>query len=270
MTSRSVPLGALLLLIALTAASAQDTVPVIRSDTVQTATDSVRANRARSLGVDALEFGRRSLRVARRGEQVVFGADSAVADWTGHDDAASRAMRKLSPIAFWVPIAAVATTPLVWIDETRDRHALNAQYAESATAALAMGFVLSRTTKHFIHRARPCTGEPPADVFVGSTTDSLPNCPRGSGVGGYSSFFSEHTMALFAIASAATFQAQRQNDPHAASVAAIAFTGASVFSIGRIYQRHHWLSDVLVGAAVGTASGALAAQLGPAKPRGSR
>jgi membrane-associated phospholipid phosphatase len=270
MTSRSVPLCALILCVALAPASAQDTASAMRRDSASAANDTARLNQARSLRAQTVEFGRRSLRVARRGEQMVFGADSAVAGWTGHDDAASRAIRKLSPIAFWVPIAAVATTPLVWIDEARDRHALNAQYAESATAALAMGFALSRTTKHFIHRARPCTGEPPADVFIGSTTDSLPNCPRGSGVGGYTSFFSEHTMALFAIASAATFQAQRQDDPHAATIAAIAFGAASVFSIGRIYQRHHWLSDVLVGAAVGTASGALAAQLGPGKPARTR
>jgi membrane-associated phospholipid phosphatase len=37
-----------------------------------------------------------------------------------------------------------------------------------------------------------------------------------------------------------------------------------VFSIGRIYQGHHWLTDVVIGAAVGTTSGFLAAQLAPA------
>jgi membrane-associated phospholipid phosphatase len=197
----------------------------------------------------------------------VFGADSAVESWTSHDDRASRTLRKLSPIAFWVPIAAVATTPVVWADEAQDGNAMNAQYARSATAALAFGFIASRTAKYFVHRARPCTGESPGVILVGTLPDSLPPCDKGSHVAGYTSFFSEHTVALFAIASAATFQAQRQNDRNAAPIAAVAFTGASVFSLGRIYQHQHWLSDVLVGAAVGTASGWLGAQLGPRSPR---
>jgi len=81
------------------------------------------------------------------------------------------------------------------------------------------------------------------------------------------SFFSEHTMALFAIAAATSFQAQRQQAANATQLTAITFTTASVFAAGRVYQRHHWLSDVLVGAAVGTASGFLAAQLTPAARR---
>jgi membrane-associated phospholipid phosphatase len=215
----------------------------------------------------AKALGLRSLSLARRGERIVFGADSAVEIWTRRQDPTSGVLRKLSPIAFWVPVAAVASAPLIWADEAQDGHPLNAQYARSATTGLALGFVASRTTKHFLHRARPCTGAAPSDVFVGPPSDSLPNCPKGSGVGSYSSFFSEHTMALFAIASAATFQAQRQNDPRAATVAALTFGSASLFSLGRIYQQHHWLSDVIVGAAVGTASGFVGAQLGPKKPR---
>src|SRR5207244_767836 len=108
-------------------------------------------------------------------------------------------------------------------DEAQDGHDLNAEYARSATTGLALGFVASRTAKHFIHRARPCTGQRPGVVILGSLPDSVPGCPKGSKVGGYASFFSEHTVALFAIASATTFQAQRQNAPNAATVAAVAF-----------------------------------------------
>ena len=70
-------------------------------------------------------------------------------------------------------------------------------------------------------------------------------------------------MSVFAIAAAASFQAQRQNAPNAEVVTATTFSAAAVLAVGRIYQRHHWLSDVIVGAAVGTASGFLGAQLTP-------
>ena len=104
--------------------------------------------------------------------------------------------------------------------EAQDGNNLNAQYARSATEAIALGLVVSRVTKRFVHRARPCTGGAPGDVFVRPPSDTLTECPRGSAVRGYSSFFSEHTMALLAIASAAAFQAQRQNAPNASMLAA--------------------------------------------------
>jgi membrane-associated phospholipid phosphatase len=229
--------------------------------------DSVAPTRLGRIRNRTLALGRSSREVARRTERTIFDTDSAVAQWSRHDDPASRTLRSLSPVAFWVPVVTVTAVPLIWADESQDGHRLNAQYARNAAAALTLGFVASRTTKHFIHRARPCTGREPEDITFRPVADSLPQCPRGSHVSGYSSFFSEHTMALFAIAAAASFQAQRQNAPNAATVTVASFSGASVFSIARIYQRHHWLTDVLVGAAVGTASGFAASQLGPARRR---
>lgn len=231
--------------------------------------DSVRATRLQRAKASAARLGRGALLGARRAGEFIFDADSAVEQWTLHRDAASATARVLAPIAFWVPVAAVITVPVVWADEAEEGHLLNAQYAGSATAALALGLVVSRATKHFVHRARPCTGAPPDRISTRSDTSRLPPCPRSSRVSGSTSFFSEHTMSLFAIASATSFQLQRQNAPNATAITIAAFSGASVFSLARIYQRHHWLSDVIVGAAVGTASGLLAAQLGPA-PRRTR
>src|SRR4051812_36013924 len=142
--------------------------PAIAQDsaTAKAGADTARAGRVERARESAAALGRRSLSIARQGERVVFGADSAVEAWTSHDDRASRAIRRLAPIAFWVPIAAVATTPVVWADEAQDGNATNAQYARNATAALAIGFAASRTAKHFIHRARPCTGESPGVISV--------------------------------------------------------------------------------------------------------
>ena len=68
-------------------------------------------------------------------------------------------------------------------------------------------------------------------------------------------------MAAFAVASALSFQAQRRNDPHIELVAATTFTGATFVGLARMYAHHHWLTDVIAGAAVGTASGFVGAAL---------
>lgn len=246
-----------------TAGLCQDTAAV----TTSRAPDSTAGTRLGRIREQARAFGRSSLRVARQAERTIFTTDSAVARWSLHEDPASRALRAVAPVAFWVPVASVTAVPLIWADEAEDGHRLNAQYARNTAAALTLGFIASRATKHFVHRARPCTGREPDDITVRSLPDSIAQCPLGSHVSSYSSFFSEHTMALFAMAASASFQAQRQDAPNAATITVASFSGATVFSIARIYQRHHWLTDVVVGAAVGTASGFAAAQLAPATRR---
>ncbi|MDQ6829691.1 MAG: efflux RND transporter permease subunit, partial [Gemmatimonadota bacterium] len=108
----------------------------------------------------------------------------------------------------------------------------------------------------------PVYGGRPAAVSLLSMRDTTTSCVRSWGIAHNTSFFSEHAMAVFAIASATSFSAQRLKDPHADAIAAVSFSLASAVGIGRIYQRHHWLSDVLIGAAVG--SGAVTS------PRNSR
>ena len=265
MTSRRLPLAciavAVLVCSAEHVARGQDTAaaPSPAADTAWS-----RLERLRSL---ASAVGHASLSVAQRAERILFDTDSTVAHWSLHNDPASRALRAASPIAFWVPVATVATLPLIWADEAQDNHALNAQYARNTTAGLVLGFVASRLTKRFIHRARPCTGAEPDDISLQPVPDTSARCPRRSYVTSYSSFFSEHTMALFSIAASSTFQAERRNAPNATMIAAVGFSSATLFSVARIYQRHHWLTDVLAGAAVGTASGFVAAQLAPAARR---
>lgn len=227
--------------------------------------DSVRQSKLHRAATRAVEVGRWSLGVARRGAEIVFDVDSTVERWSLHPDRASATLRALSPVAFWVPIAAVGAEPAIWADEAQDGHTINARYARTATIGLGIGFVLSRATKHFVHRPRPCSGAKPNGRPGVSDSSFAPACTLG--VSARTSFFSEHTMALFAIASATSFQAQRQQAANATELTAITFTAASVFAAGRVYQHHHWLSDVLAGAVVGTASGFLAAQLTPAVRR---
>src|SRR6266550_448290 len=114
-----------------------------RDSTGSAAKDSSPLGRVAAVRAGVSKLGRQSLTLARRGERIVFGTDSAVETWTRHQDRTSNTLRKLSPIAFWVPIVAVASTPAIWADEAQDGHQLNAQYAGSATAALALGFIAS-------------------------------------------------------------------------------------------------------------------------------
>src|SRR5439155_17369029 len=112
-------------------------------------------------------------------------------------DRASRLMRGAAPVAFWLPPLATVAAPAIWADERRDGHAINAQNARAATQALALGFIVSRTTKAIGHRARPCSGEPPDSVFLHPVSDPS-RCARERLISAYTSFFSEHTMSAFA------------------------------------------------------------------------
>ncbi len=198
---------------------------------------------------------------ARAGERFVFRADAATDRFARHHDPGNALLRRGAPIAYWTPFAAVAAAPVVWGDALAERRDAAAVYGGSSTAALALGFAVSRAAKHFVHRARPCTDLGPETVSLRSMSDTTTSCFGGWGVAHNTSFFSEHAMAMFAIAAASSFTAQRTNDPHADAIAAVSFSIATAVGVGRVYQRHHWLSDVLVGAAVGTGAGYLAAQI---------
>jgi membrane-associated phospholipid phosphatase len=188
-------------------------------------------------------------REAHRAVDVVFEVDSMTSTWTTRQDPTSRFMRAAAPVAFWIPPMMVVAAPWVWAEESGDRHAINAQYARAATQGLLIGFAVSRTTKALVHRRRPCA------------VDSVPRCPNERLISARSSFFSEHTTAAFSVASAVAFEAVRRNEPNVELISSIGIGTATLVGLGRLYSHHHWLSDVLVGAAVGTASGFAGAAL---------
>lgn len=243
--------------------AAQDTLIVKVSRDSSVSGDSTSGSRLQRLRTAGRRLGGGSIAIARRGARSIFALDSTVELLSRHPDPASGALRYVAPVAFWVPVVAVVATPLVWAEEAQDGNQLNAQYARSATTALALGFLASRATKHFIRRTRPCGMTVAGDSLATGGPTSRCSLVRSD-----ASFFSEHAMAAFAIASAATFQAQRQSAPNANAIAGLAMTAATGVAISRIYQHHHWLSDVVVAAAVGTASGFLSAQLAPRRAAG--
>lgn len=248
------------LLFATRALSGQDSLTTPRPD-------SARLSRLERGKAVAVSLAHQSMTAVRRGADLVFDVDSTVDLWSRRRDPASATLRAVAPVGFWAPVVLVAAEPLIWGDEAQDGHALNAEYARSATSALLLGFVTSRAAKHFVRRSRPCTGAGPNGRFPPADSALAPKAMCSRGIVARASFFSEHTMAVFAVAGATSFQAQRQNASNANVLTATTFSVATALSVARIYQRHHWLSDVIVGAAVGTGAGFLAAQFAPARPR---
>jgi membrane-associated phospholipid phosphatase len=69
------------------------------------------------------------------------------------------------------------------------------------------------------------------------------------------SFWSGHAALTFTVAAASGTVARLDGDPAWPWIYAIGFTAAAGTSYLRLAAEKHWLSDVLVGAAVGTAVG---------------
>jgi undecaprenyl-diphosphatase len=73
----------------------------------------------------------------------------------------------------------------------------------------------------------------------------------------FSSFPSGHSTGSFAFASSITVEAARHWPRHATLVGALAYSGAFLDGVSRVYRDSHWPSDVAAGALVGTMSGLL-------------
>jgi membrane-associated phospholipid phosphatase len=105
---------------------------------------------------------------------------------------------------------------------------------EAILVAWGIGGVL----KQVIGRPRPYVeGSDPYDFELG----------RGYRDAEYRSFPSLHAGGNFAAASALVSES-RQRWPHAAGyIAPVAYGAASLVSLARMYENHHWASDVLLG-----------------------
>jgi membrane-associated phospholipid phosphatase len=82
----------------------------------------------------------------------------------------------------------------------------------------------------------------------------LPDEP-GQSSGAYHSLWSSHTSVAFSIAVAQAMQDTLRDDPAAPWVWGIGLTLAGAVGYFRVAGDAHWLTDVLAGAAVGTAFG---------------
>ena len=82
----------------------------------------------------------------------------------------------------------------------------------------------------------------------------------------YSSFPSGHATGSFAFASSITVEARRHWPEHATLIGALAYGGAFLDGVSRVYRDMHWPSDVAAGALIGTVSGILVTRRQHAHP----
>ena len=75
---------------------------------------------------------------------------------------------------------------------------------------------------------------------------------RGFREEGYGAFPSRHTTGVAAVASALAFEAAHHWPQHAKWVTPLALATPAIVGLGRMYTGHHWSSDVVAGAALGT------------------
>jgi membrane-associated phospholipid phosphatase len=106
--------------------------------------------------------------------------------------------------------------------------------------SIAVAGVLGQATKFMVARARPY-----------ALHGTLPS----EGADDRRSFYSGHTTVAFAAAASAGMLAQLRGDQHWPWVYGVGFTAAAATGWLRIAADKHWLTDVLMGAATGTAVG---------------
>jgi membrane-associated phospholipid phosphatase len=113
-------------------------------------------------------------------------------------------------------------------------------------AAIALSGVGAGAIKMVAGRARPYKSEDNAANF---------GFLRGLRNDAYRSFPSGHTASAFAFAAAVSSETQRWWPDTRWIIGPILYGGATLTGVSRIYNKAHWASDVMAGAALGTFTG---------------
>jgi membrane-associated phospholipid phosphatase len=112
--------------------------------------------------------------------------------------------------------------------------------------AVVLAEILVYGIKGLAGRARPrVEGAEPLDFGFG----------RGVTSGSYRSFPSGHTAAAFATAAVLTSAIGERHPDSRVLAGTLLYSGATLTGISRVYYNEHWLSDIGMGAAIGTYSG---------------
>lgn len=108
--------------------------------------------------------------------------------------------------------------------------------------AIAVGTLIGSFLKSTAGRARPRAADgDPFDFRFG----------KGYTSGDYRSFPSLHEIGSFAAASAITSEVARHNRKAGRVVGVLAYGGAGLVGVARMYSAEHWASDVVLGSALG-------------------
>lgn len=111
-----------------------------------------------------------------------------------------------------------------------------------AAEAIAIGTAVGSFLKSTAGRARPrAANGDPYDFRFG----------KGYTSGDYRAFPSLHEIGSFAAAAALTSEVARHNPKAGRVVGVVAYGGAGLVGVARMYSAEHWASDVVLGSAMG-------------------
>lgn len=148
----------------------------------------------------------------------------------------------------WGQPGVVLAGAAIWGGGLYARNETVATVGLRALEAITVSGVVTKVLKGTFGRARPRVS--PADAWNVELGRGF-----GSGMGDYESFPSGHSTAAFAFAAAVTSEVSRRTTRHARLVGAATFTMAAATAYARMHRDAHWLSDVTMGAGIGTVSG---------------
>lgn len=170
------------------------------------------------------------------------GIDRGVLEW--HSPGA----RTASTVVLIAGAGGTALAALSGMEPARAR-------GNAVVLALAVSWTSAATEwlKVGVHRARPALYRSGA-ATAAADPDNRESFPSG------------HTSVAFAAASAYTTLALRQHLPHASRNGVLLFLGATGVAVLRVAGGRHFPTDVLAGAALGTAIGWGTARLHPMTP----
>jgi undecaprenyl-diphosphatase len=235
---------------------------------------SLHAQRADSTGasVDSLAE-HTSAHVTRRDIAIVGGITGAGLALLPFDAALSRRLRSpdLQRSTAWHDGAivfdwygapgAMYAGPVLTLAGSAWRSAKVSDVGIHITESYAAAAVVTYTIKGLAGRARPYT--------YALNQETAYSFKAGRGFlhrEPFSSFPSGHATGSFAFASAITSETAHHWPQHAALVGALAYSGAFLDGVSRVYRDTHWPSDVAAGALVGTMSGLLVTRFQHARP----
>lgn len=175
---------------------------------------------------------------ASTGALILWG-DQAVYNFsnTRHTPARDVFFRYSEPLGNYYPAGLIA---IMLTKGIIDKDQYSTETAFIAAEALLISTVAVQLVKNTVGRSRPNPS--------GSTGPHQFNGPFFKGT----SFYSGHTTAAFSVASVF---AQRYRET--GWVPWLSYGLATIAGLERIYDNRHWASDVVMGAAVGTATGLL-------------
>ncbi len=151
---------------------------------------------------------------------------------------------------WWGGPGVVWFAALCWLGGRMWKRAVVSEIGLRGLEAIAVASALSGIIKGLVGRSRSflTPGEPWHWSFAHGWTDAR-----------YFSMPSGHTTATFAFAAAVTIAAVRI-PRYRAAIAVIVFASAGLVGFARVFTNQHWLSDVVVGALLGSITGIVLTQ----------